>query len=213
MTSENKEEIYKRAGLGNRLGFGKSPALVVVDMQIGFTVPEKSPLAGNLDKELVIINRLIEIARQKGVPIIFTAIGFEPKHQVDGGLWVEKAPTLRHLKRGSELVEIDPRLKRNSEDIVVIKQYASSFFGTHLAPTLTALRIDTLIVTGCTTSGCIRATVIDAISNGFRPIIPIEGVGDRAQEPHEANLFDMGSKYGDVVPIEEVVDYLTRLHD
>jgi len=120
MTSENKEEIYKRAGLGNRLGFGKSPALVVVDMQIGFTVPEKSPLAGNLDKELVIINRLIEIARQKGVPIIFTAIGFEPKHQVDGGLWVEKAPTLRHLKRGSELVEIDPRLFRPADASLLI---------------------------------------------------------------------------------------------
>jgi maleamate amidohydrolase len=112
------------------------------------------------------------------------------------------------LISGSELIELDPRLLRAPEDLVIVKQYASAFFGTHLASTLTAKRIDTLIVTGCTTSGCVRASVVDALSHGFRPIVPVESVGDRAQEPHEANLFDIDSKYGDVVPLSEAVAYL-----
>ncbi len=211
MAREDTKAIYERAGLAHRLGFGKRPALVAVDMQIGFTAPEKSPLAGNLDSQVAAINKLIAVARPKGVPIIFTAVGYEPLHQAEAGMWVEKVPTLRHLKIGSDLVELDPRLDHKPGDIVIIKQYPSAFFGTHLTPTLTARGIDTVIVTGCTTSGCVRATAVDAISSGFRPIVPIEGVGDRAQEPHEANLFDISSKYGDVMPIEEVLDYLEGL--
>ncbi len=211
MAREDTKAIYERAGLAHRMGFGKRPALVAVDMQIGFTAPEKSPLAGNLDGQVAAINKLIAAGRPKGVPIIFTVVGYEPINQADGGLWVEKVPTLRHLKLGSELVELDPRLERKPEDIVIIKQYASAFFGTHLTPTLIARGIDTLIVTGCTTSGCVRATAVDALQYGFRPILPIEGVGDRAQEPHEANLFDISSKYGDVMPVEEVLDYLKEL--
>jgi len=208
VTQEDKHEVYRRAGLTHRLGFGQTPALVVVDMQIGFTEPELSPLAGNLDQEIIVINRLIAVARLHAIPIIFTVIEFEPIDQADGGLWVQKMPTLRQLNRGSQCVEIDPRLQRQADDLVLTKQYASAFFGTPLAPMLTALGIDTLLITGCTTSGCVRATVIDAISHGFRPIIPLEAVGDRAQEPHDANLFDMGSKYGDVLPVEDVIRYL-----
>ncbi len=209
--SHDKRELYEQVGLAHRLGLGRHPALVVVDMQIGFTVPEKFPLAWNLDETIAVIHRLIKAARPKRVPIVFTAIGFDPVHQADGGLWVQKAPVLRRLRIGGELVEIDPRLDRKPEDIVVVKQYASSFFGTHLASTLTVQGVDTAIVTGCMTSGCVRATVIDAISNGFRPIIPMEAVGDRAPEPHEANLFDMDSKYGDVMPTEDVLRYLEGL--
>jgi maleamate amidohydrolase len=208
MRQEDKQDVYRRAGLANRLGFGHKPALVVVDMQIGFTDPEQSVLAGNLDNEVIVINRLIAAARPHAIPIIFAAIELDPIHQADGGLWVEKIPTLRHFKRGSIYVEIDPRMQRQADDLIIVKQYASAFFGTPLAPALTAQGIDTLLVTGCTTSGCVRATVIDAISHGFRPIIPLEAVGDRAQEPHDASLFDMGSKYGDVLPVEEVIHYL-----
>jgi nicotinamidase-related amidase len=118
---------------------------------------------------------------------------------------------LRLLTLGSELVDLDPHLNRSPEDLVIVKKYASGFFGTYLASTLTMRAVDTVIVTGCTTSGCVRATVMDALAHGFRPIIPIEAVGDRAQEPHEANLFDIGSKYGDVVSTQEVIDYLDRL--
>src|SRR5262245_47234729 len=208
---EDKHAIYQRAQLGHTLGYGKRPAIVVVDFQIGFTAPERSPLAGNLDAEVAATNKVITAARKKNVPVIFTVVGYDPHRQDDAGLWPEKAPSLRLLKLGSELVELDPRLNRSPEDLVIVKKYASGFFGTYLASTLTMRAVDTVIVTGCTTSGCVRATVMDALAHGFRPIIPVEAVGDRAQEPHEANLFDIGSKYGDVVSTQEVIDYLDRL--
>jgi maleamate amidohydrolase len=208
MATEITKRIYERAQLGRRLGYGEHPALLVIDMQVGFTAPEKCPLAGNLEGQVVAINQLIEAARTRQVPVIFTVVGYEPVNQADAGLWAEKGPGLHMLTLGSELVELDPRLRRQPEDLIIIKQYASAFFGTHLASTLTAKRVDTLIVTGCTTSGCIRASVVDALSHGFRPIVPVEGVGDRAQEPHDANLFDIDSKYGDVVPLSEAIAYL-----
>jgi len=210
-SKEDKHAIYERAQLGHTLGFGKKPAVIVVDFQLGFTAPELSPLAGNLDAEVKATNDLIAVARKKNVPIIFTVVGYDPHRQDDAGLWPEKAPSLRLLKLGSDLVELDPRLKREPGDLVIIKKYASGFFGTYLASTLTMHTVDTAIVTGCTTSGCVRATVMDALAHGFRPIVPLECVGDRAQEPHEANLFDIGSKYGDVLPLREVLEYLEGL--
>jgi maleamate amidohydrolase len=153
---------------------------------------------------------LIEAARKRSTPIIFTVVAYDPKIPQDGGLWPEKAPTLLELKLGSELVELDPRLIRAPEDLLLVKKYASAFLGTPLASTLVSRGIDTVIVSGCTTSGCVRATVVDALSYGFRPIIPEEAVGDRAQEPHEASLFDMDSKYGDVVPLADALAYLAE---
>ncbi len=208
---QDKHAIYQHAQLGHKLGYGKRPALVVVDFQIGFTAPERSPLAGNLDAEVAATNTLIAAARKKQVPVIFTVVGYDPHRQDDAGLWPQKAPSLRLLTLGSELVDLDPRLNRTPEDLVIVKKYASGFFGTYLASTLTMKAVDTVVVTGCTTSGCVRATVMDALAHGFRPIIPVEAVGDRAQEPHEANLFDIGSKYGDVVPTQEVIDYFDGL--
>lgn len=208
---EDKRAIYQRAQLGHTLGYGKRPAVAVIDLQIGFTAPERSPLAGNLDAEVAATNTIIAAARRKNVPVIFTVVGYDPHRQDDAGLWPEKAPSLRLLTLGSELVELDPRLDHKPEDLVIVKKYASGFFGTYLASTLTMKGVDTLIVTGCTTSGCVRATVMDALAHGFRPIVPLEAVGDRAQEPHEANLFDIGSKYGDVVPTSEVLEYLEKL--
>jgi maleamate amidohydrolase len=208
---QDKHAIYQHAQLGHKLGYGKRPAIVVVDFQIGFTAPERSPLAGNLDAEVAATNKLIVAARKKNVPVIFTVVGYDPHRQDDAGLWPEKAPSLRLLTLGSELVDLDPRLNRAPEDLVIVKKYASGFFGTYLASTLTMKAVDTVVVAGCTTSGCVRATVMDALAHGFRPIIPVEAVGDRAQEPHEANLFDIGSKYGDVVPAQEVIDYFDRL--
>jgi maleamate amidohydrolase len=209
--AEDKRSIYKRSGLGHRIGYGKRPALLVVDMQIGFTAPERSPLAGNLDGEVAAINKLIQAARKNGVPIVFTVVGYNPNVPADGGLWPEKAPSLLELKLGSELVELDPRIHRAPEDLLLVKKYASAFLGTPLAATLVTRGVDTLVVTGCTTSGCVRASVVDALSHGFRPIIPHEAVGDRAQEPHEANLFDMDSKYGDVVPLSDALAYFEEL--
>ncbi len=209
--TEDKNAIYEHAQLGHKLGFGKKPALIVVDFQLGFTVPEQSPLAGNLDAEVAATNELIAAARKKDIPVIFTVVGYDPHRQDDAGLWPEKAPSLRMLTIGSDLVKLDPRLNQESGDLVITKKYASGFFGTYLASTLTMQSVDTAIVTGCTTSGCVRATVMDALANGFRPIVPIECVGDRAQEPHQANLFDIGAKYGDVMPLQEVLEYLEQL--
>lgn len=208
---EDKHAIYERAQLGHKLGYGKRPAIVVIDFQIGFTKPELSPLAGNLDAEVAATNRLLAVARKKNIPIIFTVVGYDPHRQDDAGLWPEKVPSLRLLTLGSDLVELDPRLDQKPEDLVIVKKYASGFFGTYLGSTLTMKGVDTLIVTGCTTSGCVRATVMDALNHGFRPIVPLEAIGDRAQEPHQANVFDIGAKYGDVVPIDEALEYLENL--
>ncbi len=209
--AEDKQAIYQRSGLGHRIGYGKHPALLVIDMQLGFTAPEKSPLAGNLDSQVTAINRLIPVARNNGIPIVFTVVAYDPQIPGDGGLWPEKAPTLLVLKIGSELVELDPRLPHKPEDLVLVKKYASAFLGTPLASMLVSRGVDTVVVTGCTTSGCVRATVVDAISFGFRPIIPEEAVGDRARDPHDANLFDMDSKYGDVVPLSDALAYLEQM--
>jgi len=210
---QDKHAIYERAQFGHKLGYGKRPAIVVIDFQIGFTAPERSPLAGNLDAEVAATNKLIAAARKKNIPVIFTVVGYDPHRQDDAGLWPEKVPSLRLLKLGSELVDLDPRLDHKPEDLVIVKKYASGFFGTYLASTLTMKAVDTLIVTGCTTSGCVRATVMDALAHGFRPIVPLEAIGDRAQEPHEANVFDIGAKYGDVVSTSEVIEYLENLKD
>jgi len=211
MNQEDINAVYKRAGLTHQLGFGQCPALLAVDMQIGFTDPEKSEIAGNFESQIETINKLISAARAKETPVIFTAIAYEPEKQADGGLWISKIPTLRRIVRGSELVEIDPRLKSDPEDLIIYKNFASAFFGTTLYSILSAKGIDTLIITGCTTSGCIRATVVDAISYGFRPIIPLEAIGDRAHKPHEANIFDMNAKYGDVVGVDVALNYFRNL--
>ena len=211
MNQEDVNSVYKRAGLTHQLGFGKRPALLIVDMQVGFTQPEKSEIAGNFSSQIEIINKFISVARSKETQVIFTAIAYEEEGQADGGLWVNKIPTLHSLLLGSELAEIDSRLLSDHEDLIIYKNFASAFFGTDLNSVLSAKGIDTLIVTGCTTSGCIRATVVDAISYGFRPIIPLEAVGDRAQEPHEANISDINAKYGDVVATDAALDYLSNL--
>ncbi|MCP4178901.1 MAG: isochorismatase family protein [bacterium] len=206
-----KEEIYENAGLGNHLGFGTSPALLVVDMHKGFTDPDKSPLAGNFTNEIIVINKLIKLSREKNIPIIFTVIDIDASNEYDAGLWIKKAPSLSKLIHNKELLEIDPRLISKPEDTIVLKRYPSAFFATNLSTTLTMMGIDTLIITGCTTSGCVRATVVDSMSHGFIPIIPITAVGDRALEPHESSLFDINSKYGDVLPTKDIINYLVSL--
>jgi nicotinamidase-related amidase len=210
MAGDETRAIYAHAQLGHRLGYGERPAVIVVDLQVGFTDPERSLLAGDLTEVVQASNRVIAAARKAGAPLVYTVVAYDPNRPEDAGLWVEKAPSLRSLALGGDLAELDPRLDHQPTDLVMVKKYASSFCGTHLASILTARRVDTAIILGCTTSGCVRATVMDALFHGFRPIVPIEAVGDRAQEPHEANLFDMASKYADVVPLAEVLDYLER---
>ncbi len=194
---------YRSKGFAGRVGFGRSPAVVVVDFIIGFTDLE-SPLAGELDSEIAATRTLLDAARSRSLPVFFTTVVYEADWS-DGGLFVVKIPSLKILVRGNRWIEVDPRLNRQPSEPIIEKQYASAFFGTSLATTLTATGIDTVIVAGCTTSGCVRATVVDALQHGFRAIIPPECVGDRSAEQHAANLIDMDGKYGDVVDLAEVI--------
>lgn len=200
---------YRAKGIGARVGFGRRPAVLVVDLLRGFTDPE-SPLGSVLDAEVEATAGLLDEARRRDVPAFFTVTAYDPSF-ADGGLFVAKIPSLRILTRGAPATEIDPRLEPERGGIVVEKQFASAFFATPLAASLTALGIDTLVVTGCTTSGCVRATVVDALQNGFRAIVPEECVGDRAAEPHAASLVDIDGKYGDVVALDDALEYLRNL--
>jgi nicotinamidase-related amidase len=203
---ERDRKFYQERGLGGRMGFGKNPAIVVVDLQNGFT-DSACPLGGDLDRVVEACGKLIKAGREKQIPIFFTACAYED-HLKDSGVWGKKVPSLSWLKLGSRWVEIDPRLEKKPEDILVYKKYPSGFFGTHMQATLSSMRIDTLIITGCTTSGCVRATCIDALQYGYYGIVPEECVGDRAEAPHLANLFDIGQKYSDVAKLDEVLAWI-----
>ena len=201
-------ELYRRRGLGSRVGFGLRPAVVVVDFIVGFT-DQASPLAGDFSRELRATSSVLRAMRRRGFPVFFTTTAYD-KAMTEAGVFVRKVPSLAVLQRGSRLVEIDPSLKRRKSEVVIEKQYASAFFGTPLASTLHAQGIDTLIIAGCTTSGCVRATAVDGLQHGLRVMVPRECVGDRAQGPHEANLIDIDGKYGDVMSLAEVVDQIRR---
>ena len=200
-------DLYRSRGLGSRVGFGSRPAVVVVDYIVGFTDPG-SPLAGNFGNELRATRSLLNAMRRRGFPVLFTTTAYD-KAMTEAGVFVRKVPSLAVLQRGSRWVAIDPSLKRRRSEVVIEKQYASAFFGTPLASTLHAQGVDTLIVTGCTTSGCVRATAVDGLQHGLRVIVPRECVGDRAQGPHEANLIDIDGKYGDVMELKEVLAILS----
>jgi nicotinamidase-related amidase len=190
------------------VGFGERPAVLVVDFVRAYTTPG-APLyaAPGVPDAVRASVPLLAAARQAGVPVIYTTVSYAPDGR-DGGQFVRKVPALLQLTHGSPLAQIVEELPPAPGDLVIEKKYASAFFGTHLAATLTADRIDTVIMVGCSTSGCIRASAVDGMQYGFRVIVPRECVGDRAPGPHEANLFDIDGKYGDVVSATEAITYL-----
>lgn len=179
-----------------RLPAGERPALLVVDVVMAYLVPG-SPLYAGVEAALASNLRLAAAARAAGVPVILTNVVYRPGG-VDGGLFYRKIPALKVFEAGSTLGEFPPGLRADS-DLIVSKQYASSFFGTSLAATLNALRIDTLLITGFSTSGCVRATALDALQHGFVPFVVRDACGDRHEAPHEANLFDLQAKYAEVI--------------
>ena len=193
-----------------RLGFGSKAAVVVVDFVKAYTSPESPLYAPAVCDAVEATVPLLEAARRKGCPVIFTRVVYHPGG-ADGGVFARKVPVLRTFVASNEMTEVVDELPLAPADLVLHKQYASSFFGTSLASTLTAAGVDTLIVTGCSTSGCVRATAVDGCQYGFRVIVPRECVGDRAVEPHEANLFDIDSKYGDVMETAEVLRWLQEV--
>jgi maleamate amidohydrolase len=200
---------FQAKGLGSRVGFGERPALLVIDMITGFT-DARSPLAGELGSQLTATGSLLERARGAGIPVVFSTVAYDRQLQ-EAGLWIRKIPANSWLTEGSEWVQVDARLGQRPEETTLVKKYASCFFGTDLAARLVSRRVDTLLIAGCTTSGCVRATAVDACSYGFHTIVVEEAVGDRAQLPHEASLFDIDAKYGDVVALDRACEYLAEL--
>ena len=193
-----------------RIGFGKTSALLVVDFMQGYTTPGSPLFAQGVVDAVANMPPLLNTARRTGTPVIHTNILYHAPDQIDGGIWVKKAPVMRAMVAGNPYAEFCPEVAPREDELVMTKQYASAFFGTSLASTLVAMGIDTLIITGCSTSGCIRATAVDGVQHGFRVMVVRDCVGDRHPAPHEANLFDIDSKYGNVIGLDETLGYLMK---
>lgn len=188
------------------LPFGTKPALLIVDFVMAYLDPA-SPLYAGVEAALASNERLLAAARKAGIPVLFTNVEYAPGG-ADGGVFYRKVPALKAFERGSPLGAFPPSLAPQGDELVVTKQYASAFFGTTLASTLIALGVDTVLITGLSTSGCVRATALDACQHGFLPFVVREACGDRHQAPHEANLFDLQAKYAEVI---SEADALARL--
>ncbi len=199
---------YKKA-YDNRLGFGQRPALILVDFVQAY-FDHNCALYAGVEDALASALRVREVARAAGIPVIYTNVTYR-EDGADGGVFFRKAPVLKNFIVGSPMGDWPLDLKPADGEFVISKQYPSAFFGTSLASTLHVMGIDTLIITGVTTSGCIRATCVDTMSHGFIPIVVADACGDRHEAPHEANLFDMNAKYADVVDEAEAIEYL-KLH-
>ena len=202
--SANYKKVYD-----NRLGFGQRPALILVDFVQAYFDHDCALYAG-VEDALASALRVREVARAARIPVIYTNVTYR-EDGADGGVFFRKAPVLKNFIVGSPMGDWPLDLKPADGELVISKQYPSAFFGTSLASTLHVMGIDTLIITGVTTSGCIRATCVDTMSHGFIPIVVADACGDRHEAPHEANLFDMNAKYADVVDEAEAIEYL-KLH-
>jgi maleamate amidohydrolase len=201
------EELFRQRGFGRRIGFGERPAVMVIDMVKAFT-DEKRLLGANLDAQIAAMQPLIALAHERAVPAFFSTVRYDDADLRDAGIWGLKQKGAATLKADGDGHELDPRIDFRAGDSLIVKKYASCFFGTDLAARLVSRRIDTLILAGCTTSGCVRATAVDAVQNGFRPMVVREAVGDRSAAAHEQSLFDLDAKYADVVTLEDVMTYL-----
>ncbi len=206
--SDDLGENYKKA-YDNALGFGKRPAMILVDFVQAYFEPDNM-LYADVDDALASAIRVRDIARSANVPIFYTNVVYQAGG-IDGGVFFKKAKPLVNFIKGSPMGAWPEGLDPLPDEPIISKQYPSAFFGTSLSTTLTAMGIDSLIITGLTTSGCIRATCIDCCSYGFIPIIVADACGDRHEDPHRANLFDMNAKYGDVVSEAAVTAYLKSL--
>ncbi len=202
-------DLYRGRGFMRRVGFGERPALVVIDLANAWTRPGNAFSCDGMDVIIPGVQRLLAASRAKGVPIVYTTTAYAVTDgpNTDMGLWHRKIP-LEVLQLGTNAVAVDERIAPEPGEQVIVKKAASAFHGTHLSAFLSAARVDTLVVTGVTMAGCVRHTVEDAIAEGFRPIVVRECVGDRVAGVVEWNLFDIDAKFGDVEPLERVLDYL-----
>jgi maleamate amidohydrolase len=204
----DRGENYKGAFDGH-LPFGKKPALLIVDFVVAYLDPASSLYAG-VEDALASNERLLAAARKAGIPVLFTNVEYSPGG-ADGGIFFRKVPALKAFIKGSPLGAFPDNLQPQDGELVITKQYASSFFGTTLASTLTAMGVDTLLITGLSTSGCVRATALDACQHGFLPFVVREACGDRHPGPHEANLFDLQAKYAEVITEAQAIAQLQSI--
>jgi maleamate amidohydrolase len=208
---ENLDDNYSRAKYHSPQSWGTRPALVLIDFAQAY-FDEAYPLFGGEGCQSALNNAslLAAAARKAGIPVIFTEVKYQPGG-LDGGAFYSKVPALSCFDAGTDSQRLADGLSMEADDILVTKQYPSAFFGTSLDATLRWLKVDTLLLTGVTTSGCVRATCIDSISNGFVTLVVSDAVGDRAQGPHDANLYDMSAKYADLLNTEEAISYFSTV--
>ena len=189
-----------------QLAFGTRAALLIIDVVMAYLDPA-SPLYARVEDALASNQRLAAAARAAGVPVIFTNVEYAPGG-IDGGVFYRKVPALKAFQRGSPAGAFPPSLQPLADELVVTKQYASAFFGTSLAATLASQGIDSVLIGGFSTSGCVRATALDACQYGFAPFVVRQACGDRHPAPHEANLFDLQAKYAEVIEESQALVFI-----
>jgi nicotinamidase-related amidase len=206
--NESLQKNYAEAGFGKTLSFGARPALLIIDFVEAY-LAAGSPLCAGVEDARDAAAHLLQAARVAGLPVIHTCVEYEPGGR-NGGVFFRKVPALRCFERGRhpEWCAFARGLEPAAGETTIVKQYASAFFGTSLASLLTSINVDTVIMAGVSTSGCVRATAVDCCQHGFIPVVVRDAVGDRAAAPHEANLFDLQAKYAEVVSLAAAVDYI-----
>lgn len=205
VSAESAQSGVRPAGFGNRIGWGARPALLLVDMVRAYFSPD-APFHLNRPDVVDGCARLLGAARSRGIPVVHTTVRYS-RDGVDAGLFIRKVPALRVFCEGDphDWHETVPELTPVDGEVVVVKQYASAFAGTSLGATLAALSVDTLVIGGVSTSGCVRASATDALQLGVRAIVVRQACGDRSEEIHESNLYDLSLKYADVIEIDEAL--------
>ena len=203
-------KFYESRGYRNSIGTGTRPAVLVIDFSNAFTRGTGQFPGGDFASELAQTRRLLEGARKHGVPVFYTTIAYADP-QRDSGFWGRKVPWLVHCKLGTEAVDIDPDLHARADEPVIVKKFPSAFFETDLQERLRALEVDTLIIAGCTTSVCVRATAVDAMQHHYHTLIADEAVGDFDTALHAVHLRDMDARYADVVAVDQILYYFRSL--
>lgn len=199
-------EDYTVAGFGLSLGKGTQPALLVIDMCMAY-LDAASPLYAGIEDEAKKIEHLLEAFRKAGRPVIHTRVEYTPGG-ADGGIFYKKISALKCFDRGNPYAKPPEKLAPTADEVVVTKQYASAYFGTTLASTLSALGCDSVVISGVSTSGCVRASALDTIQHGFIPLVVEDACGDRDQRVHDANIFDLGAKYADIVSTHQILKWI-----
>jgi maleamate amidohydrolase len=207
-----REEIYEKGLMtdNNRCGFGDWPAIVVIDLQYGET-DSQYPMGSDLSEVINNTNELVDIAHEKDIPVIWTRVVYKHPDAVDAAMWTKKLPAVADWIDGRREAEMDDSCHIAGNDHILDKRHASSFHETELNSMLTAQNVDTVIITGCSTSACVRETSADASAYGFHSIVPKTCIGDRSDQQHQAHLFDIDAKFADVEPTERVKKYLRNL--